>query len=58
MTTRLPQGPLFASPAKEAQGILEAITRRKDVAYVPGFWAPVMYVVRGIPQSIFKKLNL
>jgi len=58
MTAHLPQGPLFASPATVADGILNAIARRKDVVYVPGFWALIMLVIRNIPQSIFKKLNL
>ncbi len=57
MTAHLPQGPLFASPEKIARGILKAIARRKDVVYLPGFWAPIMFVIRSIPQSIFKKLN-
>jgi short-subunit dehydrogenase len=58
MTAHLPQGPLFSSPNKVAQCILKAVARRKDVVYVPGFWAPIMFVIRSIPQSIFKKLNL
>jgi short-subunit dehydrogenase len=58
MTAHLPQGPLFASPGKVAQGILKAISRRKDVVYLPGFWAPIMFVIRSIPQSIFKRLDL
>ncbi|MGD0521476.1 MAG: SDR family oxidoreductase [Terracidiphilus sp.] len=58
MTAHLPQGALFSSPGTVAQGILKAIGRRKDVVYLPGFWAPIMFVIRGIPQSIFKKLNL
>ncbi len=58
MTAHLPQGPLFASPARVADGILKAVARRKDVVYVPGFWAVIMFVIRHIPGSIFKKLNL
>jgi hypothetical protein len=33
MTAHLPQGPLFASPAKVADGILKAVARRKDMVY-------------------------
>jgi short-subunit dehydrogenase len=58
MTAHLPKGPLFASPAKVANGILTAIEKRKDIVYVPGYWALIMFVIRNIPQSIFKKLNL
>jgi decaprenylphospho-beta-D-erythro-pentofuranosid-2-ulose 2-reductase len=58
MTDHLPRGPLFATPAQVARGILHAMQRRKDVAYVPGFWAPIMFVIRGIPEAIFKNLDL
>ena len=58
MTAHLKQGPLFASPAKVAKGILKAVQGRKDIVYVPGFWAPIMLIIRHVPGSIFKKLNL
>jgi short-subunit dehydrogenase len=58
MTAHLPQGPLFASPAQVAEGILKAIARRRDVAYIPGFWAPIMFAIRSVPEFVFKKLNL
>jgi decaprenylphospho-beta-D-erythro-pentofuranosid-2-ulose 2-reductase len=58
MTSHLPQGPLFASPEQVARGIFKAIASRKDVVYLPAFWAPIMFLIRSVPQSIFKKLNL
>jgi short-subunit dehydrogenase len=58
MTAHLPQGPLFASPAQVAKGIVKAIGARKDVVYVPGFWRPIMFVIRSVPEFVFKKLNL
>jgi short-subunit dehydrogenase len=58
MTAHLRQGPLFASTDLVADGILRAIAKRKDVVYVPGFWALIMLVIRCIPGSIFKKMNL
>lgn len=58
MTAHLPQGPLFASPEKVAKGIVKAITAGKDDVYVPGFWALIMFIIRNVPESIFKKLNL
>ena len=58
MTAHIPQGPLFATPAQVARGILHAMQRRKDVAYVPGFWALIMFVIRSIPEGIFKNLDL
>ncbi|HEY2469851.1 MAG TPA: SDR family oxidoreductase [Terracidiphilus sp.] len=58
MTAHLPQGPLFVSPAQVAKGIVKAIVAHKDVAYVPSFWRPIMFIIRSVPEFIFKKLNL
>jgi decaprenylphospho-beta-D-erythro-pentofuranosid-2-ulose 2-reductase len=58
MTAHLPQGPLFSPPSKVASGIFRAIEKRKDVVYVPGFWAIIMLIIRMIPRRIFKKLNV
>ena len=58
MTAHLPQGALFASPAKVAKGIVRAIVTTRDVVYVPGFWRPVMFVIRCIPEFLFKRMNL
>lgn len=58
MTAHLPQNALFAQPSKVAAGILSAIQERKDVVYVPAFWAVIMLILRLIPRRIFKKLNV
>jgi decaprenylphospho-beta-D-erythro-pentofuranosid-2-ulose 2-reductase len=58
MTAHLRQGPLFAPPSKVAAGIFSAIEKRKDVVYVPAFWAIIMLIIRMIPRRIFKKLNV
>jgi decaprenylphospho-beta-D-erythro-pentofuranosid-2-ulose 2-reductase len=58
MTKGLPRNALFASPDQIAMGILSAIERRRDVVYVPWFWAGIMLIVRLLPGRIFKKLNL
>lgn len=58
MTAHLKQGPLFASAETAAKGIVKAIEGKKDVAYVPGFWALIMLIIRAIPEGIFKKLKL
>ena len=58
MTAGLPQNALFASPAQIANGIASAVEHRKDVIYVPWFWAGIMLIIRMVPGRIFKKLNL
>jgi short-subunit dehydrogenase len=58
MTTHLKNHEKFADPQKVAAQILKAIQKRKDVLYTPGIWAVIMFVVRHIPERIFKKLNV
>jgi len=58
MTAHVKKGPLFARPDTVARAIVRAIDRRKDVVYVPGFWRLIMWVVRSIPERIFKRLSL
>jgi decaprenylphospho-beta-D-erythro-pentofuranosid-2-ulose 2-reductase len=58
MTAHLAQGPLFAQPSEVAQGIVKAIEKRRDVVYLPRFWAPIMLILRLMPRPIFKKLNI
>jgi decaprenylphospho-beta-D-erythro-pentofuranosid-2-ulose 2-reductase len=58
MTAQICKGPLFASPEKVARGIVRAIDRRKNVVYVPAFWALILFVIRSIPERIFKRLDL
>jgi decaprenylphospho-beta-D-erythro-pentofuranosid-2-ulose 2-reductase len=58
MTAHVPHNALFASPDQVARGILKAVERRRDVAYVPWFWAGIMLLIRAIPGFQFKKMNL
>jgi short-subunit dehydrogenase len=58
MTSHLPQGRLFATPDKIAKGIVKGLHAHRDNLYVPSFWAPIMLVIRLIPNRIFKKLNI
>ncbi len=39
-------------------GFVQAVERRKDVVYVPWVWRPIMGLIRTIPESMFKKLDL
>ena len=58
MTSHIPKNFLFASASDIAKGILNAIDNKKDVVYLPGFWKVIMMVIKSIPESIFKRLNL
>jgi short-subunit dehydrogenase len=59
MTAHLPKGPLFVSADRAGALIYRALTRSKaDVVYIPGFWRLIFWIIRAIPESIFKKLKL
>jgi len=62
MTERMPGNAKFADPEAVAATLVKALDRGHgqgpDVIYVPGIWRIVMAVVRLIPESIFKKMNL
>ncbi|OJT19651.1 short-chain dehydrogenase [Archangium sp. Cb G35] len=58
MTADMKKNALFATPDKVARGIVRAADARKDEVYLPGFWAPIMFAIRGIPERVFKRMKL
>jgi decaprenylphospho-beta-D-erythro-pentofuranosid-2-ulose 2-reductase len=58
MTAAFPKGILWARPQQVARGICEAIEKKRDVVYLPWFWSPIMGVIRGLPEALFKRLRL
>ena len=58
MTAAMPKSEKFADVDSVAESIVSAIDKRKDVLYVPFQWQPIMFVIRNVPERIFKKLNL
>ena len=58
MTQGLPLPKLLvATPEKVAKDIVQAVKRKKNTLYTPHFWAVLMFGVKSIPNSIFKKLK-
>lgn len=48
-----------ALPADQAAAlILRARDRRKTVAYVPGKWRLIMFVIRNIPSFVFRRMSI
>ena len=47
-----------ADPQLVASRIYQAHQRRNDDIYLPGFWRGIMGVVRGIPEQLFKRLDI
>ena len=58
MTAGMKGSEKFADVNEVAQSIVKAIDKGQDSLYVPYQWQPIMFVVRNIPERIFKKLNL
>jgi short-subunit dehydrogenase len=59
MTADIEKGPLFVSASKAGACIHKALTQSKsDIVYVPFFWRYILWVIRSIPECLFKKLKL
>jgi hypothetical protein len=58
MTAAFAKGPLWARPDGVAAGIVRAIDKQSGTVYLPGFWRPIMLVIRAIPESLFLRLSL
>jgi short-subunit dehydrogenase len=58
MTRDFKKGALWATPDVVARGIVRAVASRRSVAYLPGFWALIMTIIRAIPEPLFKRMSL
>jgi len=58
MTVQMKGSEKFADVDKVAKTIVGAIEKKKDILYVPFQWGPIMFVIRHIPEALFKKQNL
>ena len=58
MTAAMKGSEKFADVDKVAATIVKAIDSRADNLYVPFQWQPIMFIIRNIPERVFKKLNL
>ena len=58
MTASMKGSKKFAVAESVAKSIVSAVDAKKDSLYVPFQWQPIMFVIRNIPERVFKKLNL
>ena len=59
MTKDLPlPAPVTAQPAEVARHIYKAAINRQDVIYSKKIWRYIMFIIKAIPESIFKKMKL
>lgn len=57
MTATHAKSRLFAQPGPVARQILRAVDRGQAEAYVPGYWRPIMAVVRNLPEPLFQRMR-
>lgn len=63
VSTRMTEGMhlprlLTVKPEYVAQVIAKAVYRKSNVVYVSFLWWPIMVVIKSIPESVFKRLNM
>lgn len=59
MTENLSLPPLLtAKPEDIADAIFKALKSGKNIVYVKWFWRYIMFIIRNIPEFLFKKLKL
>lgn len=58
MTAHLKKNPLYASADSVGETIYKAMKGRRDLIYTPFFWRYIMFIIRSIPEAIFKRLGL
>lgn len=49
---------LVASPDRVARDVIRGITRNRAIVYTPCFWLGIMFIIRAIPEFVFRKLKL
>lgn len=49
---------LTAQPREVAKAVYKGVVGGKDVIYVKSAWRPIMFVIRAIPERIFKGLKI
>ena len=57
MTAAMAGSEKFADVNAVAKSIAAAVGAKKDTLYVPIKWQPIMFVLRHIPEAVFKKTN-
>lgn len=58
MTRDFKKGALWAKPDAVAKGIVKAVDKRKAIVYLPWFWWGIMFVIKHVPEFMFRKIKL
>ena len=57
MTAHLKKGLMASTPEKVAADVHKAVRKGRDILYTPPRWWAIMFIIRHIPERIFKKLT-
>lgn len=57
MTVSHRKNALFARSPEVAREIARAVDGGRAEAYVPGFWRPIMFAVRNMPEAVFQRFS-
>ncbi|SVE55506.1 uncharacterized protein METZ01_LOCUS508360, partial [marine metagenome] len=58
MTRGMPGLFLVAAPEAVARDIVGAWHKGRNVLYTPWFWRWILFIIRWIPEPIFKRMSL
>ena len=58
MTWGLDKLPFMTTPEAVSRDILKGVRKGRNVVYTAGIWRLVMFVIRSIPEPIFKKMSI
>lgn len=58
MTAEFKKGILWAKPDQVARTIVHACDHSNGEVYAPKFWQLIMFMIKAIPEFIFKKLKI
>ncbi len=48
---------LTSTPEKVSKHIIRGIKKRRNILYTPGYWKWIMYIIRQLPEFIFKRTS-
>lgn len=49
---------LVATPEQAARAMIKVLKKPANAYYIPAFWRPLMWIIRLVPERLFKRLKL
>lgn len=49
---------LTANPSEVGEAVFNGVKKKKNIIYIRWFWRWIMFIIKSIPEGIFKKLKL